>query len=144
MNEKNISTVTLRSPFDVSSIKIQAPYACLVYSTKDVKKEEMEKVSNWIISSGCRYAVCAGTNCSQWHDAIDWAYIASDPNYSPPESRFVMTSWHEKESLEEIVWFWLMCTVCDDDIFENYLLLIIGESEGLEEEMIKTINEIDN
>ena len=144
MNEKNISKVTLRKPFDVSSIKIQAPYACLVYSKEDVTKDEMETISNWIISSGCRYAVCAGADCSKWHDAIDWAYIASDPNYSPPEARFVMTSWHETETLEEIVWFWLMCTVCDDDIFENYLLLIVGESEGLEEEMIKAINEIDN
>ncbi len=144
MNDKNISTATLKRPFDVFDIKIQAPYACLVYSTEYTTKEEMERVSNWIVSSGCRFAVCAGVECSQWHDAIDWAYISSDPNYSPPESRFVMTSWHEEESLEEVVWFWLMCTFCDDDIFENHLLLIIGESEGLKEEIIKVINKIDN
>lgn len=144
MNNKNISTVTLKRPFDVSSINVQTPYACLVYSTEDVTKEEMEKISSWILSSGCRYAVCAGMDCSEWHDAIDWAYIASDPNYSPPESRFIMTSWHTNDTLEEIVWFWLTLTNYDDNIFENYLLLIVGEEEGLEERIKKVASEIDN
>lgn len=145
MQEKNISAVVLRRPFDVSKIQIEFPYVCLVYSTQDdVTSDEMEKISDWIISSGCRYAVCAGVDCSQWHDAIDWAYIASDPNYSPPESQFIMTSWHTDETLEEIVWCWLMLTNYDDNIFENYLLLIVGEPEDLEERIKKAASEIDN
>jgi hypothetical protein len=144
MQERNISTITLRSPFDVSDIKIKSPYACLIYSTqKDVTDEEMQQVSDWIISSGCRYAVCAGIKCSEWHDSIDWSYIASDPNYSPPDSRFIMTSWHTDESIEEVVWFWLVLTNYDDNIFENFLLLIIGDSEDIERKIMKAASEID-
>ncbi len=144
MNGKNISTVIIKDSLDFANIKLQTPYACLVYSTESVKKEAMEKISDWLISSGCRSAVCAGVDCSIWHDAIDWAYIESDSNHSPSESRFVMTSWHETEALKEIVWFWLMCTFYDDGIFEHYLLLIIGEPESLEVEISNAINEIDD
>lgn len=140
---KNISTFSLKRPFDVSNIKIEAPYVCLIYSNQEnVYNDEMEIISNWIISSGCRYAVCAGIHCSEWHDAIDIAYIVSDPNYSPPDSRFIMTSWHTGESLEEIVWFWLVLTNYDDNIFENFLLLTIGDSEDIEKEIMKLASDI--
>ncbi len=143
MQTRNISVAISKRPFDVSSIKIEAPYVCLVYSNQEnTGDSEMEAIANWIISSGCRYAVCAGIDCSEWHDAIDTAYIMSDPNYSPPDSRFIMTSWQTEESIEDIVWYWLELTNYDDNIFENYLLLIIGEPEDIETKIMNAVNEI--
>jgi hypothetical protein len=64
MQERNISTAILKRPFDVSNIKIEAPYVCLVYSNQEnMNQDEMETISSWIVSSGCRYAVCAGKEC---------------------------------------------------------------------------------
>ena len=145
MQGKNISTATLKSPFDISNIRVKTPYVCLVYSAqKDISKEDMERISDWLVSTGCRYAVCAGEKCSEWHDAVDSAYISSDPNYSPPESRFIMTSWHTNETLEEIIWFWLMCTDYDDNMFENYLLLVVGEQEGLVEKILNAVSKVES
>mgnify|MGYP006374611659 FL=1 len=53
-----------------------------------------------------------------------------------------MTSWQTEESIEDIVWYWLELTNYDDNIFENYLLLIIGEPEDIETKIMNAVNEI--
>jgi len=125
---KNISISMIQKPFDTLSSKgIDAPFACLLYSNQEnVSDAEMMAVANWLLSSGCRYAVCAGIKCSEWHDAIDAADVIRDP----AGQNVVMTSWHENESIQDIVWFWLNATNFDDVVFENYLALFIGDSKA--------------
>lgn len=99
---KNISIETLQKPFDTSSINVKEPFAYLLYSNQDdLTNDEMMSVANWLVSSGCRYAVCAGLNCSEWHDTVDTADIIRDPT----TQKLVMTTWHEDETIEDIVWF---------------------------------------
>jgi hypothetical protein len=54
-----------------------------------------------------------------------------------------MTTSHIDESIEEVVWFWLTLTNYDDNIFENFLLLVIGEPENIEVKIMKAASEID-
>lgn len=133
---KNISIETLQKPFDTSSINVKEPFACLLYSNQDdLTNDEMMSVANWLVSSGCRYAVCAGLNCSEWHDTVDTADIIRDPT----TQKLVMTTWHEDETIEDIVWFWLNSTDFDDIAFENYLVLFIGDLKTIQEEVQKAI-----
>src|SRR5688500_7135603 len=89
---KNISIAILEKPFDTSSIEVKIPFACLLYSNQDnVTYDEMMSVANWLVPSGCRYVVCAGLNCSEWHDTIDTADIIRDPS----TQNLIMTTWHE-------------------------------------------------
>ncbi len=131
------STFVLLKPFDTSGLHVDAPYACLVYATEPVTGEEMAEISEWLISSGCKYAVCGGTDCSQWHDAIDMADIEKDPSFA----HTIMTSWHAEETVEDIVWFWLNLTNYDDFVFENYIALIIGQPGDLERRIARAANE---
>jgi hypothetical protein len=131
----NISIITIQKIIDIPILEINAPFVCLIYSDQETTSEEMMKVTEWLISSECRYAVCAGKDCETWHDAIDSADILFEHN----SDELVMTSWHEKETIDEVVWFWLNLTNFDDITFENYLALIISDSKVIEEEIQKAI-----
>lgn len=136
---KNISITTLQRPIDVSNLKIEAPFVCMVYLNQDTTKEEMILVANWLISSGCRYVVCGGNNCELLHDIIDETSVIK--NIDENKDELVMTTGHENEPVEEVVWFWLNLTNFDDINFENYLALVIGESKEIEEEIHQRIKE---
>ena len=125
MRVRNIVTGVLHRPYDTSRLQVKAPFVGLLYANDSVTSDEMKAIAEWLITSGCRYAVCAGVNCSEWHDAIDMVSVVSDL----PEERFIMTSWHTDESMGDVIWFWLNCTDYDDTMFENYLALIVGDPE---------------
>ena len=134
---KNISIVTIQKPSDTSSIEVKTPFACLLYSNqKKVSSDEMGLVANWLVNSGCRYAVCAGLKCEEWHDTIDTADTIRDLN----TQNLIMTTWHKNETVEDVVWFWLNLTDFEDIAFENYLVLLVGDSKTIEEKIRQAIN----
>ena len=67
------------------------------------------------------------------------AYISSDENYDPPDETMVMTSWHDNETVNDIMFFGLNNTNFDYHDFKKYLVLFIGTKEGLKEEIEKAI-----
>jgi hypothetical protein len=62
-------------------------------------------VSRWLVSSGCRYMLAWGKECSSWDDAVDEANLERFNYEDIPEEEIVMTTWHEDEDLEEVFWF---------------------------------------
>ena len=81
-------------PYEFHSPFAEHEYALLLcVFAQDVTPEEQRKISESIVSSGCRYAVCYGSRCSTWDDSIDTAQLNGDEQ---PGS-FVMTTWHENE-----------------------------------------------
>lgn len=46
-----------------------------------------------------------GKNCSSWDDSVDEASIDLFFPAESPDDKFVMTTWHERESLEDVFWF---------------------------------------
>jgi hypothetical protein len=79
-----------------------------------------------LIQSGCRYIVCGGVECEQWHDDADLAQGDLDRTFSG-NMPFVMTTWHEREPLEEVLWFANYCTAFEDYDFKCILVLVIGD-----------------
>lgn len=73
----------------------------LVVLADDVEPAARDSISEAIVASGARYVSCWGHECSAWDTSIDLAYIATDSDFNPPENRFVVTTWHEDETLEE-------------------------------------------
>lgn len=35
----------------------------------------MMAFASQLMKAGCRYAVCAGSECEDWHDAFDYAFV---------------------------------------------------------------------
>lgn len=67
-----------------------------------------------------------GYGCSSWDDSVDWANIDECPGESIPDHRFVFTTWHENESLEETFWYSKHCAVHPSVELKNVLLLHIA------------------
>ena len=102
-----------------------------------VTDNSRNKISDALINQGCRYGVCFGFECSIWDDAIDWAFMATDPDFSPPDERFVMTTWHEDKPLEDAVFDFLKLTIFDNFKPRNFVVLMLGD--GPEEEIAAAI-----
>jgi len=85
-----------------------------------------------LIDSGCRYMVCGGVNCEQWHDDADLVWVNLDHQSAPagPEMPMVMTTWHNGELVEEVASFAADCTDFDEHDFRNYLILIVGNESA--------------
>lgn len=46
-----------------------------------------------------------GENCNSWEDSVDRANIKQFKPAEIPDSEFVMTTSHEREPMEEVLWF---------------------------------------
>lgn len=70
-------------------------------------------------------------DCETWHDTIDEISVMKD--IEDAQAELIMTTWHENESINGVVWFWVNLTNFDDKIFENYLSLVVDDSKLIEE-----------
>ncbi len=64
-----------------------------------------EEVSAWLVKNGCLYMMAWGQDCSLWDDSVDHANLDEFNFGDIPDNRFVMTTWHDKEPLQEVLWF---------------------------------------
>jgi hypothetical protein len=62
-------------------------------------------VAQELVHGKCLYFMSCGSDCDAWHDAVDMANIEQFDFKEIPESAFVMTTWHDKEPLSEVLWF---------------------------------------
>jgi hypothetical protein len=100
----------------------------LVISDPAVSPNAQRQLSSAIVRTGCRYALAFGVACSTWDDSIDLASIEAHV----PDDRFIMTTWHEKEPIEDVVDFWWWNTVFDDFVPERFGVFHIGSDSELE------------
>ena len=56
-----------------------------------------------LLRAGASYVCCWGPDCKRLHDCFDEADI--DVNLDSTDERFLMTTWHSDEPLEEALWF---------------------------------------
>ncbi len=112
----------------------------LVVAVAEITTEERHALSAEIIRQGCRYAVCTGHECSRWDDSIDFAYLETSPDYSPPDERFVMTTWHENDSIEDVVEFFRLNTTFDDFVTRHFLAIVLGGETETESEVRFTVS----
>jgi hypothetical protein len=121
----------LNRPFDFRSPWPRAEFALLlVIRASDVSAKEQWALSAALVEQGCRYAVCVGIECSTWDDSIDYVCVRAEIEGRRPESRLVMTTWHENESMEDVVDFYLDHTAFDDFLPEHHLVLQVGGSSA--------------
>jgi hypothetical protein len=103
------------------------PYCCLLWDHEGRSgRESQAAVAHDLVSSGCRYVVCGGTNCEAWHDAIDDACITFDSSGKIVDGPLVMTTWHDGESPEEVAQFFIRCTGVGDIKFTRFLIVHVG------------------
>ncbi|NBB53314.1 hypothetical protein GVN24_34075 [Rhizobium sp. CRIBSB] len=81
------------------------PFRAVIVAEITVDAEWRSRVSDWLVASGCLYAVCWGIDCAAWEDSIDWSELAAADFKDVPDDRLVMTTAHADESLTDALWF---------------------------------------
>jgi hypothetical protein len=81
------------------------PFKAIVVVEDDVTPEWQATVSDWLVRSGCRFMMAWGRRCSEWDDSVDLANQDCFGLGEIPDDEFVMTTWHDQETLEDTFWF---------------------------------------
>ena len=82
-----------------------------------------------------------GVDCSAWDDAVDHANLEVYDYEDIPDDRFVMTTWHDEERLEDVFRFCKHTAVHPDVEIENTVILHVG-SEYRETEFLSMYFEV--
>ncbi len=85
------------------------PRRVVVLVEQRVCSDWQDQVSDWIVESGCLFMMAWGLDCSSWDDSVDHANLRQFDYGEVPEDRFVMTTWHSDEPINEVFFFCLMC-----------------------------------
>ena len=131
MKVANMEYLRLSRPYEFRSPFRGVEFALLLFvEDKTITPHEQAGISRQLVGQGCRYAVCAGHRCSTWDDSIDMASLEQD-NWEPRDKSFVMTSWHERDSIEGVVHFFLNLTAFDDWVPHKFLVIVLSEQDGV-------------
>jgi hypothetical protein len=104
------------------------PFRAVVLVRETVTNDWRNRVSDWLVAAGCLYVLAWGKDCSVWDDSVDWANIdAFDSKPIPPE-HFVMTTWHEDETIEEVFWSATHCAEHPTVALQSDLILDIASA----------------
>ena len=108
-----------------------------------ITKDERSRISDEIVRSGCKYAVCWGHDCSLWDDSIDWSYLESK-DFSDSNEGFVMTTWHEDDLIEDTVDFWWHNTWFEDYVSENFAVVFLGVDSVIEKNVEDRVTRLES
>jgi len=124
-----VRSVRWRRPFEFVSPFDGAPhFALLLAKEPTITADEQERLSQQLVESGCRYAVCAGHDCSSWDDSIDMVSVLEEVDLGF-ERPLVMTTWHADEALADVVAFLFEGARLEDVPSPNYLLAVVGGAD---------------
>jgi hypothetical protein len=112
------------------------PFRAVIVIEEKVTDEWRQLVSDWLVRSDCLYAMAWGYESTKWDDSVDHANLAAFDYGDIPEDRFVMTTWHEKETLSEVFWFAKHCAYHSKIDLESTLIVHIAATQR-KDEMLK-------
>ncbi len=84
-------------------IRGDAPFRCILAVNGKADDAWRGTISEWLVSAGCLYLMVWGEDAEVWHDAVDKAHLQEFDYGDVPDNRFVMTTWHDNESLEDVM-----------------------------------------
>ena len=109
--------------------KDMSKFKCLILIEREVSREFQWEVSKALVKAGCLFSLAWGIDCTSWDDSIDWAFLEHYNYGEYPEDKFVMTTWHENDTLEETIEFARTCTDYSEVKLDEILVLDFGTQE---------------
>jgi hypothetical protein len=77
--------------------------------TSDIPGVDLVDFAAALIRAGAAYICCWGPDCERFHHCFDEADFVVNGEAS--DSRVLMTTWHDDESLEDALWYALNSTI---------------------------------
>lgn len=82
----------------------------LAWNAPENGQNDLAELFAPMVRSGLAYFCAWGERCEEVHDAIDDCFIEQELEVGEADP-FLMTTWHQEESLEEAFWFFRMVAV---------------------------------
>lgn len=104
-------------------------FPCLIWDhDSHCSQDQRVDIAKALLASGCRYVVCGGTECKAWHDTVDleWAREHLDEPDAVQEAAHIMTTWHTRETPDDVAFFFVMNTTFDEHDFCRFLVVHVG------------------
>lgn len=111
------------------SVEDIGPYRVVVICEREISDAQRNDIARELCETGCRYMMAWGHECSLWDDAVDNANLEQFDFQAIPDSSFVMTTWHAKESLDEVFWFAKNNAIHADVELRETVLVHFGDPE---------------
>lgn len=91
-----------------------------------ISTELISTIAKRYISAGLIYVCIWGPDCSRVHDIFDMSCAENGSN----ETSVLMTTWHDNESLDEAIWFFLNCAFPLDHQTEktSFVAITVGNT----------------
>lgn len=80
-------------------------FGCLILIEREIGPAYRAEVSEALVKAGCRCAMAWGLNCVLWDDSVDVAFLDLHGGGDCPDGRYVLTTWHDGESLGDVIEF---------------------------------------
>lgn len=131
----------LEPPYETPIPHFTAPFVAVVLACDPtITPKKQADISAELVARDCRYMLAWGRNATSWDDSVDLAIISTDPDFNPSEERHVMTTWHDNETIEDVIGFAIHNTNFDSHDFHDYLALMIGTNSENESELLRAIH----
>ncbi len=124
-----IEYLRLSTDADFPDISAMRPYRAIVVIEQKVTPQWRIIASEWLVRSGCLYMLAWGDECSLWDDLVDIANLEEFGYSEIPDEAFVMTTWHESQTLEEVFRFTKDFAIHPHVDLKQTLILHIAESD---------------
>ncbi len=105
MNQQPAVYVQLEPGSNPPDISMPDPARVVVIVEAEVTPEWQSVVSEWLVRSNCLYMLAWGIKCSEWDDSVDMANIEQFGFGEIPKNQFVITTWHQDQTLPEVFSF---------------------------------------
>lgn len=128
MRGMNIQYLRLQSGNPLPAPDGFARYKAIVVIEDVVEPDWQAAVSKWLAEPGSLYMMALGKDCNSWNDGVDFANLDQFGHDEIPDDKIIMTTWHEDESLQEVVWFAKFSAHHPTVELKNVLFLHIGSA----------------
>ena len=81
------------------------PTRFVIVNEAEASHQWVQRVSRWMIDSGCVYMMAWGDHDPGWEREVDSANIDQYAGREIPGDALVMTTTHDNESMEQVFWF---------------------------------------
>jgi hypothetical protein len=114
----------INSNIELPSVEEFSPYKAVVIVDLDCEQSWQKKVSEWLVSSCCKYMMAWGKDCSSWDDSVDNAFIQLSGWTELPN---LLTTWHDDEPLSEVFEFCKYSAMHEECELDSTLIVHISD-----------------
>ena len=113
------------------------PFRTVVVLNSSYSEDWQFEVSDWLVAEGCMYMMAWGPDSTKWDDSVDYAVRKANPGDETPDDKFVMTTWHPEETLEDVFWYCQFCAgVSYNDVALDRTVILDISNEDREAELL--------